>query len=81
MNNRKAAIKRFKLARRFAILLAAAPLFQVSACQTFTGQFSANFVNSLPSTAFSVLLSYAVLPIRIIINGGSLFNPVTGAGG
>ena len=67
---KKKSLKKFRITRRIAILLAAAPLFQFSQCQTFNNRLAANFTNSLPSTTFSVLLSFALLPIRLILSGG-----------
>ncbi len=77
----KKKLQRFKIARRFAVILAAAPLFQLAQCQTFGNQLSVNFLNSLPSTAFSVLFNFALLPIQILLGGGQVTGNGTGTGG
>ncbi|MBX3394459.1 MAG: hypothetical protein KF841_03735 [Phycisphaerae bacterium] len=69
MKNKTA--RRFKVARRIAIVLAAAPLFQFQQCQTFNNRLGANFANALPSAVYSVLLNIALLPIQLILSGGN----------
>jgi hypothetical protein len=66
----KNAVKRYRLARKVAIVLAAAPLFQLGQCNTVNNRIGANFVNALPSVAFQILLNFALLPIQLILSGG-----------
>jgi hypothetical protein len=57
---------RYRLARRLAIILAAAPLFQISQCMTGINQTFMTFANNAPSTYFQVLNSLALLPIQLL---------------
>ncbi|HWL92616.1 MAG TPA: hypothetical protein VNT79_03705 [Phycisphaerae bacterium] len=77
----KKAYKKFKITRRVALLLAAAPLFQLSQCNTFGNRVGANFTNALPSAVFQVLFSFALLPLQLIIGGGQVQGAGSGTGG
>lgn len=72
--------RRYKVTRRVAILLAAAPLFQLGQCNTVNNQIAANFANALPSVVFQVLLSFALLPIQALLNGGQTNGTGSGNG-
>ncbi len=60
------------MARRIAIVMAAAPLFQLSQCATGVSQVFQTAANSAPSTVFSVLTNIALLPLRLLLTGGDL---------
>jgi hypothetical protein len=47
------------------------PFFQLSQCQTAIQQTLANMANAFPATAFSILQNFALLPIRILLGGGT----------
>jgi hypothetical protein len=66
----KKLAKRYKITRRVAIFLAAAPLFQLGQCHTVNNQIAAGVLNSLPSLVFQVLLNFGLLPIQLLLNGG-----------
>ena len=72
-------LKRFKLARRIAIVLAAAPLFQLSQCQTGVNQVLATSLNNTPATIFQVLNSLALSPLFALLGGTT--GGTTGTGG
>lgn len=73
-------LKRYRVARRVAIVLAALPLFQVQQCGTGVSLVLQNTVNALPNTVFQVLQSIALLPLRLLITGGTLGDDGTGTG-
>jgi len=54
--------------RRLAVLMAAAPLFQLSQCQTFLGQTGQNFANGLPSLLFSTIQGLITAPISALLS-------------
>jgi len=58
------------------VILAAAPLFQLSQCKTGTSQTLQTIANQLPSTIFSLLQSAALAPLFSLLSGGS----TTGSG-
>lgn len=66
---KKHSIRHFKRARRFAFLLAAAPLFQLSACQTGIQQVGASVINSLPATLFNITQGFLLAPIQALLAG------------
>jgi hypothetical protein len=66
---------RYRWIKRLTFVLAAAPIFQATQCLTGTSMFFQNFANGLPSAYFQTLQSIALLPIQILIGGGT-----TGAG-
>jgi hypothetical protein len=68
----KRSLQRYKWARKLAIFCAAAPLFQLAQCDTFTRQVFANVGNALPATVFSNFQSIALIPLQLIF-GGYLF--------
>lgn len=74
-------LKRYRLARRVALILAAAPLFQLSQCQTGVSMVLQDSVNALPSTAFNIFQSLALLPIQVLLGGGSVGGGGFGGGG
>lgn len=51
------------------IILAAAPLLQLSACQTAFQRVGASFANSLPSAIFSIFQQAILAPFFAIIGG------------
>ncbi len=63
--------RHYRVARRIAIFLAAAPLFQLTQCQTGINQVFATAFNNAPATFYSVLQSIALLPIQLLIGGGA----------
>ncbi len=54
------------------IVMAAAPLLQLSACQTAFQRVGASFANALPSTLFSIFQQAILAPFLAIIGGGGL---------
>lgn len=67
-------LKRYRLARRVALIFAAMPLFQLSQCATGVSQVFQTAANSAPSTVFSVLNSIMLLPLQYLLTGGNLNN-------
>ena len=67
-------LKRYRLARRVALILAAMPLLQLSQCATGVSQVFQTAANSAPSTVFSVLNSIMLLPLQYLLTGGNLNN-------
>lgn len=57
--------------RKLAIFMAAAPLFQAAQCATGVRQVSANVFNSLPSTIFSIMEGFVLLPIQLLLSAGT----------
>ena len=60
---------RYRAARKIALILAAAPLFQLSACQTGFQQISAGVLNSLPAAIFNIVQGFVLAPIQAILFG------------
>ena len=56
----------YRWIRKAAFILAAAPLLQLSACQTGTNQVLANWANTLPATSFGILEGIVLLPLQTI---------------
>ena len=54
------------------IVMAAAPLLQLPACQTAFQRVGASFANSLPSTIFSIFQQAFLAPFFAIIGGAGL---------
>lgn len=76
--------KQYRLTRRLMVVLAAAPLFQLSQCKTVASQTGQLILNQLPSTIFSLLQSAALAPLFSLLGGGSLggsLNNNSGFGG
>jgi len=69
MNRR--SFRRYKIARKLTLILAAAPLFQLSACQTLTQQTFAIVINALPGTLFNIIQGILLAPIQALITGGT----------
>ena len=67
MNRR--CIRQYKITRKLALILAAAPLFQLSACQTGIQQVFANVINALPATMFNIIQGFLLAPFQAIIGG------------
>ena len=65
----KTLLRKHRWVKRLMIVLAAAPLFQLSQCQSGVGQVFATTANNLPSTYFQVLNSLALLPIQLLLFG------------
>lgn len=65
----KNAIKYHRTMRRLAVVLAAAPLFQLSQCQTFVGQTGQSFANGLPSLLFGTIQGLITAPISALLSG------------
>lgn len=62
--------KQYRLTRRLMVILAAAPLFQLSQCKTLTSQTGQLILNQLPSTLFSIVQSAALAPLFALLGGG-----------
>ncbi len=58
--------------RRIMIVMAAAPLLQLPACQTAFQRVGASFANSLPSTIFSIFQQAFLAPFFAIVGGAGL---------
>lgn len=71
----KRSYNRYRLLRKFTIIMAAAPLFQVSQCSTGVNQVFKSVANGLPSTLFSIAEGFALVPLQLIY---SLFFQVPG---
>lgn len=72
MNSPK--LSHYRLLRRLALVMAAAPLFQLAQCSTGLRQVSAEVVNGLPSLTFSILQGFWLLPAQLFLSlftGGS----------
>jgi hypothetical protein len=67
--------------RRILIIVAAAPLIQLSACQTGFNQVAATVLNNLPSTLFSIVQSALLAPFITLLSGGGTTGGVNGGGG
>lgn len=76
----KRLLNRYRIARRIALFMAAAPLFQLSQCQTGINQVLATTLNNTPSTVFQVLLNIALAPIQLLLFGNSGFGGTGGTG-
>lgn len=63
--------KRCRWMRRVAIVLAAAPLFQLSQCSTGLVQVMTTSLNQAPSSFFQIVNGLALLPIQLLLGGGS----------
>lgn len=68
----KNQIRYCRTLRKMAVVLAAAPLFQLSQCQTFAGNVGMNFVNGLPSLLFSTIQGLFLAPIQLLLSGQTL---------
>lgn len=71
--------RRFRWMRRVAIVMAAAPLFQVSQCGHGLTQVVATSLNQAPASFFQMISGLATFPIRSLLSGG--FNFGLGFGG
>jgi len=69
--NSNRTLRYHRTMRRLAVLMAAAPLFQLSQCQTFVGQTGQNFANGLPSLLFSTIQGLFTAPLSALLS--SLF--------
>jgi hypothetical protein len=56
----------YRWARRLAIIMAAAPLFQLAQCSTGIRQVSENMLQAMPSTIFGIIQGFILLPIQLI---------------
>ena len=65
----KRSFRQYKIARKLVLIIAAAPLFQLSACQTGFQQVFGNVLNALPATAFSIIQGILLAPFQAIIGG------------
>lgn len=72
---KKKTIGRVRWASKLAILVAAAPLFQLSQCITFNSQVGQSVVNGLPNLFYSSIQSVFLFPIQALISG--IFNTNT----
>lgn len=64
-------LTRYRWARRLAIFMAAAPLFQFAQCATGTRQVADSMLQAMPSTIFSIMQSFFLLPLQLIFGGAS----------
>lgn len=72
----KKTLKRYKVARRVAVFMAALPLLQLSQCSTGIRQIAANTANGLPSAYNQVVSSLLWLPAQALIS--AIFGTSTG---
>lgn len=75
--------KRFRWTRRVAIVMAAAPLFQLSQCAHGLTQVVTTSINQAPSSFFQLVNGVMLLPIQLLLGGGNTgggFNNGTGTG-
>lgn len=54
---------------KLSVFMAAAPLFQLSQCETFSREVAANVANNLPATIFSITQSILLSPIIALLSG------------
>jgi hypothetical protein len=59
----------YRWARKLAIILAAAPLFQLAQCSTGIRQVSESMLQAMPSTIFGIVESFLLLPLQLIFVG------------
>lgn len=64
-------VRHVRWASKLAVFVAAAPLFQLSQCATFTSEVGQTVLNGLPSLFFSTIQSVFLLPIQILLGGGA----------
>lgn len=69
---KKKTIRRVRWASKLAVVVAAAPLFQLSQCVTFNSQVGQSVVNGLPSLFFSTIQGIFLFPIQALIS--AVFN-------
>ncbi len=62
---------RYRWMRRAAIVLAAAPLFQLSACGTGLTQVMRTSINQAPSSFFQLFNGLGLYPLQLLLGGGS----------
>lgn len=72
----KKTLKRYKVARRVAVFMAALPLLQLSQCSTGIRQIAANTANGLPSAYNQVVSSLLWFPAQALIS--AIFGMSTG---
>ncbi len=75
-------LRRYRRIRRLALVMAALPLIQLSACQTGLGQVAGNTLNLFPATFYNAAQEVFLLPAEIglaIATGG--FGSSGGVGG
>ncbi|HKQ50534.1 MAG TPA: hypothetical protein VJZ71_20855 [Phycisphaerae bacterium] len=72
--------KRFRWTRRVAIVMAAAPLFQLSQCGHGLTQVVATSLNQAPSAFFQLVNGVMLLPIQLLLGGGTGTDTGTGGG-
>lgn len=63
--------KRIRWTRRLAIVMAAAPLFQLSQCGHGLTQVVATSLNQAPSAFYQIASGVFLLPIQLLLGGGS----------
>jgi hypothetical protein len=63
--------KHLRWTRRLAIVMAAAPLFQLSQCAHGLNQVMVTSLNQAPSSFFQLVNGLFLLPIQILIGGGT----------
>lgn len=61
---------RLRWMRRVAIVLAVAPLFQLSACGTGLLEVMRTSVNQAPSAFYQTLNGLVLFPIQLLLGGG-----------
>ena len=64
MTNR--CLLHYRWIKKAALILAAVPLLQFSACATGTNQVLANVANSLPATTFGIVQEILLLPVQLV---------------
>lgn len=67
----KRMIRYQRLAVKVTLLVAALPLLQVNGCQGFGATVFQNWLNALPSAYFQTLFNFALLPIQLLLSGGT----------
>ncbi len=65
---KKSSLRRVKIARTVAVIVAAAPLFQFSQCITFNSMVGQSVANSLPNLFFSTIQSIFLLPFQALLS-------------
>ncbi len=62
----KRSYNRYRVLRKLTLIMAAAPLFQLSQCGTGVNQVLKNVANNLPSTLFGIGEGLALAPLQYI---------------
>jgi hypothetical protein len=66
----KRTLHHFRWMGKLAIILAAAPLFQLAQCDTGLLQVFAGVANAMPATMFSIMQGFLLLPLQLLSGSG-----------